>query len=385
MMHSRATRLIERSILGWMIVLTTSWLWGCSSFGPSRLPPDLFDYNGAIAESSQEQMLMNLVRLRYQDVPVFLSVSSVLSQYVYSGNASVNGMAGRAGGASNDAIGAHAGVLYIDRPTVTYSPLSGEDFARQLLTPIPTELLFSLVQSEWPAKQLLTMSIQRINHLVNEGYYPAPVPAVGDETDSFRRAVALIIELSIDSAIEMQRGVDGDSSSNYLVFEKTDDPRTRARIVELKHMLNLAGDVDRFEVTDRITQRTSDQVTIRLRSLLTLMGYLSKGVQVPPSHLEDGWVPAVGDQTGATFVDPGLSELDMRVLVSEQPPEDTFVAVRSPGRAYQGPMTSSLTLPCPASIKPSCFAAALDKSIIRPFAKGPRSLITTSTDCPVFR
>ena len=49
-------------------------------------------------------------------------------------------------------------------------------------------------------------------------------------------------------------------------------------------------------------------------------------------------------------------------------PEDAFVAVRSPGRAYQGPMTSSLTLPCPASIKPSCFAAALDRSIIRPFA-----------------
>jgi len=104
MMHSRATRLIERSILGWMIVLTTSWLWGCSSFGPSRLPPDLFDYNGAIAESSQEQMLMNLVRLRYQDVPVFLSVSSVLSQYVYSGNASVNGMTGRAGGGAYNRV-----------------------------------------------------------------------------------------------------------------------------------------------------------------------------------------------------------------------------------------------------------------------------------------
>ena len=255
----------------------------------------------------------------------------MLSQYVYSGNASVNGVAGRATGESNDSIGARARLIYIDRPTVTYSPLIGEDFARQLLTPIPTELLFSLVQSGWPAEQLLNMSLQRINHLVNEGDYLGQVSVVGDKANSFRRAVALMVELSTYSAIEMQRNEDGESSDIYLVFEKTDDSRTQQRIAELKHLLNLPGDIDRFEVTDRITQRRSDQITIRLRSLLTLMGYLSRGVQVPPSHLADGRVRAVKIAAEGTPADPGTSESYLRIIVSEQPPEDAFVSRALPG------------------------------------------------------
>jgi hypothetical protein len=38
------------------------------------VPPDRFDYNEALARSSKEQLLINLVRLRYDDVPVFLAV-----------------------------------------------------------------------------------------------------------------------------------------------------------------------------------------------------------------------------------------------------------------------------------------------------------------------
>jgi hypothetical protein len=91
-------------------------LTACSSFGTDRVVPDRFDYNQAIGQSSNEQMLLNLVRLRYRDVPVFLSVSSVLSQYVYLGTANVGG--------STDLVSGGLGITYIDRPTVTYSPMS---------------------------------------------------------------------------------------------------------------------------------------------------------------------------------------------------------------------------------------------------------------------
>jgi len=108
----------------------------CTSFGPHRVAPDRFNYNEAIAASTNKQMLLNLVRLRYQDVPVFLVVGSVLTQYVYSGNASINASAGTAADAAADSVGLSAGVLYIERRTITYNPLTGEDFSRQLLTPI---------------------------------------------------------------------------------------------------------------------------------------------------------------------------------------------------------------------------------------------------------
>jgi hypothetical protein len=74
-----------------VVVLTSvlTVLSGCTSFGPYRVAPDRFNYNEAIAASANEQMLLDLVRLRYQDVPVFLVVSSVLTQYVYSCNAGI--------------------------------------------------------------------------------------------------------------------------------------------------------------------------------------------------------------------------------------------------------------------------------------------------------
>src|SRR5438046_7943637 len=44
---------------------------------------------------------------------------------------------------------------------------------------------------------------------------------------------------------------------------------------------------------------------------------------------------------------------------------------------------STLTIAIPASMMPKALAAACDKSIMRPFTYGPRSLISTSTEPPV--
>jgi hypothetical protein len=45
---------------------------GCAlRVGPKRLPHERFDYSAAIATSWKEQMLTNLVKVRYADPPVF--------------------------------------------------------------------------------------------------------------------------------------------------------------------------------------------------------------------------------------------------------------------------------------------------------------------------
>ena len=58
---------------------------------PRNVPRDRFNYNQSIGRSANEQMLLNLVRLRHRDVPVFLAVNSVITQYVYAGNLAVAG------------------------------------------------------------------------------------------------------------------------------------------------------------------------------------------------------------------------------------------------------------------------------------------------------
>jgi len=70
-----------RSLPSRLIVVLTlaSLVAGCASIGPAGIQRDRPDYSGSMASSWKEQMLLNIVKFRYFDPPVFLDVSSVVS------------------------------------------------------------------------------------------------------------------------------------------------------------------------------------------------------------------------------------------------------------------------------------------------------------------
>ncbi len=312
------------ALLPWLVL-------SACGIGPSRVPSDRFDYNEAIARSSNEQMLLNLVRLRYRDTPVFLAVASVLQQYVVTGGVAVSGGTGNLNGFSADSIGGGANLRYIERPTITYAPLTGDEFAQQLLTPIPSDLLFSLVQSGWPPDLLLVMGVQRINHVQNLPFLSESSPEDRERERSFQHVVQLFIELAKRGGMELQRGTSGVPNTpapRYLVFEENPDPGTQALIGELKESLHLDQGRSRFLVTDHVLGRAPDEITIRLRSVLALMGFLSRGVEIPAAHIEDGRATQ-NEQLGETE-SPSLL-VPLRVHSSSERPSNAFTAVQ-----YQG-------------------------------------------------
>ncbi len=124
----------------------------CTRFGAKRVQADRFSYNEAIARSQKEQMLLNLVRLRYRDLPEFLSVSSVLTQYNYTGTVGTQGA---------------------ERPTITYTPLAGSQFSRRMLSPIPVEMMFAASQGGWDTNLLMLIALPRCREKRGPGH-PGP-------------------------------------------------------------------------------------------------------------------------------------------------------------------------------------------------------------------
>jgi|LakMenE18May11ns_1017448.scaffolds.fasta_scaffold9882173_1 hypothetical protein len=66
-----------------LIVLAASLL-GCS-FGPRSLMQTRLRYNDAVKTTSEQQFLLNIVRLRYTDTPSSLSISSIADQQELGG------------------------------------------------------------------------------------------------------------------------------------------------------------------------------------------------------------------------------------------------------------------------------------------------------------
>src|SRR5712691_2340339 len=54
---------------------------GCPTFGPHALEQTRLQYNEVVKRTKEEQLLLNIVRLRYTDTPSSLAVSVIAAQF----------------------------------------------------------------------------------------------------------------------------------------------------------------------------------------------------------------------------------------------------------------------------------------------------------------
>jgi hypothetical protein len=123
--------------LGAVVALLIGALAGCGGIGPRTVTHDRFDYTETIASSWKQQMLVNVVKLRYGDTPVFLDVASVINQYSVETQVDLRLTWMDPQITVGDSQSTGGSAKYSDRPTITYTPISGDRFARSLMKPIP--------------------------------------------------------------------------------------------------------------------------------------------------------------------------------------------------------------------------------------------------------
>ncbi len=118
---------------------------GCTSLGPATIRRDRVDFAEAIIDAAKRETLLNIVKLRYADTPGLVSVSQLVAGYSLNTSATVGTAFQQQ--TFNFANDVNLGVSgsFSENPTVTYTPVAGEDFARVMLTPIPPSELFAMV------------------------------------------------------------------------------------------------------------------------------------------------------------------------------------------------------------------------------------------------
>lgn len=348
--RSRCTRpvLAGRSLLVLGCLLAFA---GCT--GPKRLSDGHLVYNEAVRRAADQELLLNIVRLRYLEPLEFLATTSINSTLSFS--VSLDASVGRSGSATSSGAGLNA--RYSSTPTFSFVPQRGEAFASRLTEPIALDDLVLLVSANRDAHTILRLLVSWMNGLDNrEGSVdPGFVESTRTLTELLHSGRALIgfreVERDVTppmpaeqvspAAMLQAHGAGLDvrtrAGGREIVFTTTERRPTlfvepeateRAPLIE---RLGLDAANSEFPIEERAPgaggERTA-AIELETRSLLNAMAFLSQGIQVPEGHLASGLA-----STGwAHPANDGVPMVDLfRVSSAPREPEDAALAVR-----YQG-------------------------------------------------
>lgn len=304
-----------RSVLAWILLATAFQFWGCAAVGPPTVTRDRFDYVEAISESWKRQTLFNLVKIRYLDVPVFMDVSSVISQYALESEIRM----GFSWNATTTRTLEGQGT-YTDRPTITYNPLIGRNYARSLLAPLPLPAILLLVQSGYPVDSVFRICVQDINGL-NNSRSGAVAGRKGDP--AFFELLDLLHGLQETDGMAMRSRFINNKEKIVIIF-KTPKNETAAGILQrIKKYLGLDMEKMEFPFVYGGNAVSDLEIAIQGRSMLQIMTEYAASIDVPVSHIFEGRVYAVERQGGE---EDRLLPL-MNVHNGTEKPDDVFVAV----------------------------------------------------------
>ena len=303
---------------------------GCGSIGPDTVTRDRFDYTGAVAESWKSQMLLNLVKIRYGDAPVFLDVGQIVAGYAFQRSFSAVGNAFTFSGSvppvPTSSFGVAAGGQYNDSPTITYSPLAGERFARSMMMPIPPSAILNVIQAGFPVDEVLRLTVQSVNgvdnrHVGRQYVRPASPEFYVLAWDLHR------VQASGDIGVRVDRVDKEDKLS--LVFRPNLAAAVESAGFDVAKILGLDPAAREFRVVYGAVPANDKEIALVTRSILEVLVDLSSMITVPEAHVMEHRVrPTPGADLGP---DGPIAPL-IRIGHAGDRPADAFVAV--PYRGY---------------------------------------------------
>jgi hypothetical protein len=298
---------------------------GCSSIGPGTVSRDRVDYVGAMSDSWKQQTLLNIVMLRYGDAPTFMDVSSVIASYAFIGTANAGAAVNLEGDANPVTFPKAIGTFgisgtYLDRPTISFTPLSGDKFTRNLLRPIPPSAIFSLIAAGYPADLMLQITTRALNGVYNRSSAAATRPADPEFyplLDALRR-----IQLSESMSLRVEKQGKNDVAS--IVFAGHLTPEIQKDIAFVSRTLKLTTKDGNVLLTYGALQRSGHELAVLSRSMIEILQEFGAQIEVPINHVSSGRTLAnVQVSAGDQLRDRPI----IHIHVGTTSPGNTFTAV----------------------------------------------------------
>ena len=345
---------------------------GC--LGPASIRQTRQRYNEVIQKTNQEELLLNLVRLRYNEHPSFLPVTGLNAQFEYSASAMYRGVPER-GAVDNFSTGQ---LGFADRPTLTFAPQRSPELTRALLTQVGLDTLYLFSRQGWEDQRVVRLFVRTINGIDNAVSGGGPVPETAPEFADFRivsdmladlqrRRIAIlttqqqstdlidavpIAAISAQDEVAIKKeGLGVRSLGPFQSYQLTQTkPLKVVRIapesVDSPEVLGLteALGLHPYHATYEVAEAPEgqirrgpgrlDKITFTTRSILEVMYVLSKTVAVPEEHLAAGLAPLTRNPDGSPFDWRMVTGDLLRVCVSKHRPATPFVSVRYRGYWY---------------------------------------------------
>jgi len=299
----------------------------CGSYGPRSMDRDQLDYGNSIGNNWKNQMLANIVKIRYVDMPVFVDVGSVVSGYSLS--TTVNGNLGfndNITGGNSQGLGASG--TYTDRPTITYMPKTGDDYLRAILEPVAPANLLSLIQAGYSSELLFTWAVEAINGVHNWSVSRRSNNGRSSSADpEFIEFVALMQELQTLGA--MGFGLISDENEKHdIIFRLKKQGLPESTIQKSRRAAEIIGldpKQEQFRVIYAPFKSDSATLSIQTRSVIQMLSAMAGFIDVPAEK--------------ATYASPGYdytgtSQRPFQVRSGKDRPDVSFAQIKYQGYWY---------------------------------------------------
>ena len=319
---------------------------GCVT-GPRSLETDRLTYNEAIKSTTEAQLLLNIVRLRYNDTPSSLAVSAIATQFEVQKSFSLTPFFGVNGGDPAQHFSAllpQAQISTTDRPTITLTPLDDQEFTRKLFTPMTLDGVLYLTKTTWPISTVFRLWLENLNWVSNAQNGSGPTLKSLPDYAEFLRGINALqalqdrghIVFGTEEREEPQGTVAAaptahdlldaakegyefrpDHNSALVLVKKSRQPVMKvhpealasAEMRELVQVFGLRPGLPKYDLKienldpfkPNHPRDGVDVLDLETRSLLQVLYFVSKGLDVPVEHMERGFVQSTTDVTGQPF------------------------------------------------------------------------------------